>query len=143
MLHSSLRELGCPSKSSRRFNSTRHTQQLRPNHAVISQASFLLHHLLFRVSPKPHQETERTFERRGRCRQLEGEVGLRGIHRPTQIHHSTILLMQVSKWAFAGISTFAHLPHVKCLLEPQLEFDIGIIGVPFDTAVTYRPGIAF
>ena len=44
------------------------------------------------------------------------------------------------KWAFSGISTFAHLKHVRCLTEPDVPFDIGIIGAPFDTAVSYRPG---
>ncbi|KAI9742618.1 MAG: hypothetical protein M1818_003759 [Claussenomyces sp. TS43310] len=53
-----------------------------------------------------------------------------------------------SKWGFeygySGISTFAHLPHVKCLTHPDEKFDIGIIGAPFDTAVSYRPdGIIF
>ncbi|KAF4304771.1 agmatinase [Botryosphaeria dothidea] len=43
-------------------------------------------------------------------------------------------------WAFSGISTFGHLPHVRCLTQPQETFDIGIIGVPFDTAVSFRPG---
>nr|POE58675.1 guanidinobutyrase [Quercus suber] len=46
-------------------------------------------------------------------------------------------------WSFSGISTFAHLPHTRCLLHPETSFDIGIIGVPFDTAVTYRPGARF
>jgi len=43
-------------------------------------------------------------------------------------------------WGFSGISTFAHLPHVKCLTQPETAYDIGIIGAPFDTAVSYRPG---
>lgn len=46
----------------------------------------------------------------------------------------------VLKWAFSGISTFAHLPHVKCLTLPEYAFDIGIIGMPFDTSVSYRTG---
>lgn len=29
---------------------------------------------------------------------------------------------------------------MKCLTHPKEEFDIAIIGVPFDTAVSYRPG---
>jgi hypothetical protein len=29
---------------------------------------------------------------------------------------------------------------VKCLTAQDAEFDIGIVGVPFDTAVSYRPG---
>ncbi|KAF2745423.1 Arginase/deacetylase [Sporormia fimetaria CBS 119925] len=45
-------------------------------------------------------------------------------------------------WAFSGISRFAHLPHVHCLTRPE-SFDIGIIGAPFDTAVSYRPGARF
>ncbi|AAS53419.2 AFR048Wp [Eremothecium gossypii ATCC 10895] len=50
-------------------------------------------------------------------------------------------------WGFdvgtAGIQTFAHLPHERCLLQPDLEFDIGILGMPFDMSVTYRPGARF
>ncbi|KAL8841471.1 MAG: hypothetical protein Q9170_000934 [Blastenia crenularia] len=48
-----------------------------------------------------------------------------------------------AEWAFTGISTFAHLKHVKCLSNRDVPFDIGIIGAPFDTAVTYRPGARF
>lgn len=50
-------------------------------------------------------------------------------------------------WGFSGISTFAHLPHHKCLTIPSTEsasdFDIAILGVPFDTAVSYRSGARF
>ncbi|KAK1497217.1 arginase [Colletotrichum tamarilloi] len=46
-------------------------------------------------------------------------------------------------WPFSGISTFAHLQHVKCLTNPDELFDVGIIGAPFDTAVSYRPGARF
>ena len=47
------------------------------------------------------------------------------------------------EWGFLGISTFAHLKYVKCLTTPYEPFDIGIIGAPFDTAVSYRPGARF
>ncbi|KAI4133363.1 MAG: hypothetical protein LQ338_000263 [Usnochroma carphineum] len=47
------------------------------------------------------------------------------------------------EWAFSGVSTFAHLKHVKCLSNRDVPFDIGVIGAPFDTAVTYRPGARF
>lgn len=47
------------------------------------------------------------------------------------------------EWGFSGISTFAHLRHIKCLSERDTPFDIGIIGAPFDTAVSYRPGARF
>ncbi|KAI9702612.1 MAG: hypothetical protein M1836_001092 [Candelina mexicana] len=48
-----------------------------------------------------------------------------------------------SEWGFSGISTFAHLPHVKCLTHPEERYDIAIVGAPFDTAVSYRPGARF
>lgn len=32
---------------------------------------------------------------------------------------------------------------MKCLSEPNHPFDIGVIGFPFDTAVSYRPGARF
>ncbi|KAK3375282.1 ureohydrolase [Podospora didyma] len=47
------------------------------------------------------------------------------------------------EWGFGGIGTFAHLKHVKCLTTPNELFDIGIIGAPFDTATSYRPGARF
>jgi agmatinase len=46
-------------------------------------------------------------------------------------------------WPFQGINTFAHLPHHKCLLRPEETYDVALIGVPFDTAVSYRPGARF
>lgn len=48
---------------------------------------------------------------------------------------------------YAGIITFAHLPHTQCFgLDPNTpkpEFDIAIIGAPFDTGVSYRGGARF
>lgn len=44
------------------------------------------------------------------------------------------------QWPFAGIGSFAHLKHVKCLTDPTELYDIAIVGAPFDTAVSYRPG---
>lgn len=46
-------------------------------------------------------------------------------------------------WSFSGIATFAHLKHVKCLTRPSEKFDIAIVGAPFDTATSYRPGARF
>lgn len=48
-----------------------------------------------------------------------------------------------SDWPFQGINTFAHLDHHKCLLDPESKYDIALIGVPFDTATSYRPGARF
>ena len=49
---------------------------------------------------------------------------------------------------FAGITTFAHLPFVECMNpkyteEAHEKFDIAIVGAPFDTSVTNRPGYVF
>jgi len=40
---------------------------------------------------------------------------------------------------FTGPSTFARLPHVRTLDD----VDVAIVGVPFDTGVTYRVGGRF
>ncbi|KAK1751820.1 arginase family-domain-containing protein [Echria macrotheca] len=47
------------------------------------------------------------------------------------------------EWSFSGIGSFAHLRYVKCLTTPSELFDIAIIGAPFDTATSYRPGARF
>lgn len=50
---------------------------------------------------------------------------------------------------YAGIATFAHLPLTECFgLNPdpkakKPEFDIAVIGAPFDTGVSYRGGSRF
>jgi hypothetical protein len=56
--------------------------------------------------------------------------------------HRTALLGRLTRlqWGFTGIGSFAHLKYVKCLTTPSEQFDIAIIGAPFDTAVSYRPG---
>jgi len=47
---------------------------------------------------------------------------------------------------YSGLSTFAHIPFVYCLSaeEDEVEkYDIAILGAPFDTATTGRPGARF
>lgn len=44
---------------------------------------------------------------------------------------------------FGGIVTFAHLPVARCFAPEADKFDIAIVGAPFDTATTYRPGARF
>jgi agmatinase len=43
---------------------------------------------------------------------------------------------------FQGIATFAHLNLSNCFSGDD-EFDIAIVGAPFDLGVTYRPGARF
>ena len=45
---------------------------------------------------------------------------------------------------FAGLSTYANLPFVHCASKGDVEpYDIAILGAPFDTATTARPGARF
>ncbi|KAH9944277.1 Arginase/deacetylase [Epithele typhae] len=45
--------------------------------------------------------------------------------------------------AFSGPLSFSHLPYARCLEDENAGFDIALLGMPFDTAVTYRPGARF
>jgi hypothetical protein len=48
--------------------------------------------------------------------------------------------------AFYGLSTYANVPYVHCLAPEGIEvepFDIAILGAPFDTGTTGRPGARF
>ncbi|KAF7316047.1 hypothetical protein MIND_00122400 [Mycena indigotica] len=45
--------------------------------------------------------------------------------------------------AFTGPLSFMHLPYAKCLEDASQPFDIAILGLPFDTTTSYRPGARF
>ncbi|KAI5969086.1 hypothetical protein CANMA_001891 [Candida margitis] len=45
---------------------------------------------------------------------------------------------------FGGIVTYAHLPHFNCFKDSSDEpIDVAIVGAPFDTGVSFRPGARF
>ncbi|GBE77658.1 Putative agmatinase [Sparassis crispa] len=44
---------------------------------------------------------------------------------------------------FSGPLSFSHLPYTRCLEDTTTQFDIALLGMPFDTGVTYRPGARF
>ncbi|KAM5531716.1 hypothetical protein V8D89_014636 [Ganoderma adspersum] len=44
---------------------------------------------------------------------------------------------------FSGPLSFSHLPYSRCLEDESAQFDVALIGMPFDTAVSYRPGARF
>ncbi|KAI0308333.1 Arginase/deacetylase [Multifurca ochricompacta] len=44
---------------------------------------------------------------------------------------------------YTGPLAFSHLPYARCLEDASPAFDVAILGMPFDTAVTYRPGARF
>ncbi|KAI1760535.1 arginase [Hypoxylon sp. FL1150] len=47
---------------------------------------------------------------------------------------------------FNGLATYANLPYVNCLSDEEVrdkKYDIAILGAPFDTGVTARPGARY
>ncbi|KAL4070739.1 arginase deacetylase [Scleroderma citrinum] len=44
---------------------------------------------------------------------------------------------------FSGPLAFSHLNYTRCLEDESVGFDIAILGMPFDTGTTYRPGARF
>jgi len=48
-----------------------------------------------------------------------------------------------SDLSFSGVNSFGHLRHAKCLADPNQQFDVALLGFPFDTSVSYRPGARF
>ncbi|KAL7808554.1 arginase family domain-containing protein [Trichoderma aethiopicum] len=53
--------------------------------------------------------------------------------------------IDLSTYDFGGIGTYAGVPYENCFVESNSSegFDIAILGAPFDTAVTARPGARF
>ncbi|KAJ0120951.1 hypothetical protein J7T55_015690 [Diaporthe amygdali] len=49
--------------------------------------------------------------------------------------------------AVGGLTSFGHLPYVPCFAaktdEDTGSYDIAVLGAPFDTATSYRPGARF
>ena len=46
---------------------------------------------------------------------------------------------------FSGPLSFSHLPYARCLEDASesAAFDIALLGMPFDTGTSYRPGARF
>ena len=43
--------------------------------------------------------------------------------------------------AWNGLTTFAHAPPLRCFGEEAgVPYDVAVIGAPFDTATSFRPG---
>lgn len=45
-----------------------------------------------------------------------------------------------SDLGYSGPLSFSHLPYTRCLEDATQPFDIGVIGFPFDTTTSHRPG---
>lgn len=44
---------------------------------------------------------------------------------------------------FSGPLAFSHAEYALCLEDESAAFDIAILGMPFDTGTSYRPGARF
>jgi agmatinase len=44
---------------------------------------------------------------------------------------------------YTGLLSYSHLPYTHCLDDISTTFDIAVLGMPFDTATSYRPGARF
>jgi agmatinase len=67
-----------------------------------------------------------------------------GYQSPMMIQGSGLEDADITGAKFAGLTTFANLPYVHCLDKAGSEkYDIAILGAPFDTGVTARPGARF
>ncbi|KAF7370588.1 Arginase deacetylase [Mycena sanguinolenta] len=44
---------------------------------------------------------------------------------------------------YTGPLSFSHLPYSRCLDDGVARFDIGLLGMPFDTTTSFRPGARF
>jgi len=44
---------------------------------------------------------------------------------------------------YTGPLSYSHLPYTRCLDDLSTTFDIAVLGMPFDTATSYRPGARF
>lgn len=55
--------------------------------------------------------------------------------------------VDLSTDSVGGLTSFAHLPFVPCFSDKPDEeidkYDLAIVGAPFDTATSYRPGARF
>lgn len=67
-------------------------------------------------------------------------------HISSSLAHRRTHGVDIDSWdfdfSFTGIETYAHLPHVKCLTNPEEAFDIGIIGAPLYVSLlgSWLPG---
>ncbi|KAG2338363.1 Arginase/deacetylase [Suillus weaverae] len=44
---------------------------------------------------------------------------------------------------FSGPLAFSHMTYSRCLEDESAQFDIAVLGMPFDTGTSYRPGARF
>lgn len=48
-----------------------------------------------------------------------------------------------AEYAFSGVTTFHHLESAQCLTDQGKSDDVLVVGLPFDTATSFRTGARF
>lgn len=75
---------------------------------------------------------------------MTGQMPLTGPSEMPVTFNRPVLVKDGYVPSFAGISTFAHLPYLQCWEEDANEdYDIAVIGAPYDIGVTFRTGARF
>lgn len=73
-----------------------------------------------------------------------GQIPLEGPGEMPLLFNRPILEKDGYVPSFAGISTYAHLPYLQCWEESVSEdYDIAVVGAPYDIGVTFRTGARF
>jgi agmatinase len=73
-----------------------------------------------------------------------GQIPLSGPAEMPVIYNRPVLEVDGYVPSFSGISTFAHLPYLQCWDKNiDEDYDIAIIGAPYDIGVTFRTGARF
>lgn len=44
---------------------------------------------------------------------------------------------------YTGPLAFSHLEYARCLEDQSVDYDVAVLGMPFDTATSFRPGARF
>ncbi|KAI8364188.1 hypothetical protein BD560DRAFT_173082 [Blakeslea trispora] len=73
-----------------------------------------------------------------------GQIPISGPYEKPMLFDRPVLERDGYVPSFSGISTYAHLPYLKCWDEQVDEdYDIAIVGAPYDIGVTFRTGARF
>ena len=107
--------------------------------------SFLLHMMASSSSSSPTAPPQDDHPQRGHRRRKYNPLLLAQYKRPKHAVTGTVQPVRADIVPrYAGLcDTFARLPSVNHLEQEHIEYDVAILGVPFDSGVTYRSGARF
>lgn len=64
---------------------------------------------------------------------------------PSSIRQTEAKYGHIADLSYSGFNSFAHLPHTHegCLRTPGQNFDLAVVGAPYDGGVSFRTGARF